>query len=282
VVGLKPTVGLVSRSGIIPINSQDTAGPMGRTVEDCAIALGAMAAEDEEDPATWATRSLSCTDYTAYLKRDGLQGMRVGVNRGHSHFYSPAQLKLFDKALEYLRKAGAQLVEGCDLDNIYDRRTFPNRAVMVYEFKAMMNAHLARYSGLPQIRTLHDIVTYNNDHPHTALRYGQDILEQCDRTTSATLTESEYLLEKGRILHAAGRDGIDRLLAENHVDVLVCPGPSDLAPISGYPIINVPAGVGEGGVAFGISFLAGAFCEGKLLTAAYAFEQASGLRVVPQ
>lgn len=281
IVGLKPTVGLISRSGILPICSQDTAGPMGRTVEDVAITLGCLVGEDPEDPATGSTAPLSYSDYTAFLDRDALRDLRIGVNRGHRSFYTDSQMALFEAAVADLKAAGATVIDGCDLDNVYDRRTFPERAVMVYEFKQALNAYLARYGGLPDRRTLHDIVRYNADHPEIALKYGQDVLERSDLQTSGRLVERQYLLEKVRIHNLAGPEGIDRQLREHDVDLLCCPGPTDLAPISGYPILNVPAGVGDDGVAFGISFYAGAFSEPMLLAAGYSYEQHSHKRVIP-
>ncbi|MBQ1511931.1 MAG: hypothetical protein IIZ52_00325, partial [Erysipelotrichaceae bacterium] len=156
---------------------------------------------------------------------------------------------------------------------------FLTAAVMHFEFKRYMDAWLADYCTLPDIRTLEDIVKYNQAHAETAIKYGQDILEAC-AATSGNLTESDYLHEKVRVLRES-RNGIDALLKEKELDVIVCPGPSAIVPTAGYPILSVPAGMAEDGRPMGLSFVGSAYSEAQLLAYGYAFEQASHLRVIP-
>ncbi|MBR3151585.1 MAG: hypothetical protein IKF46_06330 [Erysipelotrichaceae bacterium] len=280
VVGLKPTVGLISRSGIIPINYQDTAGPMGRCIEDIAILLGAMCSEDPDDPATQANEGLVFEDYTQFLKKDALKGKRVGISRVARPWYSKEQLEVFEKSLKHLEEAGAVLVDGCDLPEVVPAAGFLTAAVMHFEFKRYMDAWLADYCTLNDIRTLEDIVKYNQAHAETAIKYGQDILEAC-AATSGNLTESDYLHEKVRVLRES-RSGIDALLKEKELDVIVCPGPSAIVPTAGYPILSVPAGMAEDGRPMGLSFVGSAYSEPQLLAYGYAFEQVSQLRVIPK
>ena len=280
VVGLKPTIGLVSRSGIIPINSQDTAGPMGRTVADVAALLGAMTGEDEDDPATLSLEGIAEKDYLKYLDKDALKGVRIGVSIPENS-YTPEQIEAFKAALPYLEKAGATLVYGCTLPRVNKSGSFLARAVMLYEFRKYIDSYLAKYCSLSHIRDLGDIIEYNNRHAEAAIKYGQNILEESHRKTSGRLTESLYLSEKVRLTREAGAL-IDKTLADNEVDLVVHPIFSELPPISGYPILNIPAGIAANGLPTGLSMIAGAFSEAKLLAWGYAFEQASQLRVVPE
>lgn len=279
IVGMKPTVGLVSRSGIIPINAQDTAGPMGRTVMDVAILLNAMTGEDEHDPASMFTSSMVPKDYSKGLDENCLQGKRIGVSIPDSKWYTEEQIEAFRSALKYLEQAGAVLVEGCTLRNVSSDAGTLARPVMLNEFKQYMNAYLSEYCSDPEIRTMTDIIRYNNEHSETALKYGQDILEAGD-ALSGTLTEKEYLSDKLTAPYEA-KDIIDGLMREHHLDAIVCPGASALPPLCGYPIITVPAGCGKDGKPVGLSFIAEAFSERKLLKFAYAFEQISALRMIP-
>lgn len=282
VVGLKPTVGAVSRSGIIPINSQDTAGPMGRTVEDVAVLFGAMTGEDPDDPATLCTEGIVQRDYRGCLNPDALKGVRLGVDESMLKYYSEGQAAQFRAALACLEKAGAILVPDCRLPEIRSEGSYLTNPVLLFEFKMYMDAYLAKYCSLPGIRTLHDIVQYNRANAETAVPYGQDILEECDSHTSGTLTEPGYLRAKCSALRDAGPMGIDRVLRENTVQAIVCLGASPIPPMSGYPILSVPAGADAEGKPIGMSFIGGAFEEDKLLAFGFAYEQASRLRMVPK
>lgn len=275
VVGLKPTVGVVSRSGIIPINSQDTAGPMGRTVRDVAILLGAMTGEDADDPATLSTQGLVHTDYTQFLDADALRGRRIGVSMPQAGWLTQAQLDTYRDALTCLEKAGATLVWDCEVP------FFRASDVMSFEFKRYMDAYLAKYCSLSSIRTLHDIVAWNEAHAETAIPYGHDILTECDAHTSGRLTEPEYLTAKVRVMTETGA-AIDALLREKQLDLLAHPAALAAAAFCGYPVLNVPAGMAADGRPIGLSLIGAAFDEPKLLACGYAFEQASNLRVVPE
>ena len=184
-------------------------------------------------------------------------------------------------ALPYLEKAGATLVYGCTLPRVNKSGSFLARAVMLYEFRKYIDSYLAKYCSLSHIRNLGDIINFNNANPEAAIKYGQNILEESHRKTSGRLTENLYLSEKVRLTREAGAL-IDKTLADNEVDLVVHPIFSELPPISGYPILNIPAGIAANGLPTGLSMIAGAFSEAKLLAWGYAFEQASQLRVVPE
>ena len=282
ICGLKPTVGLVSRAGIIPICGQNTAGPMGRTVEDCAVLLGAMVTgEDPADPATGCTDHLGHRDYTQFLIPDALRGLRIGVNRVRCEpeLFPEDTEEIFERELERMRQAGAELVD-CDIPYTGLENGILSQATLLYEFQGAMDAYLARYAT-GQCRRLSDIVAYNRAHAQTALRYGQDLLEAAQYETSGRLLEQEYWEMKFEALERGGTEGIDRALRENRLDVLVCAGYSNLPPITGYPVMVVPMGVSKTGLPVGLSFYAGAFQEPVILRAAYGYEQLTHHRRMP-
>ena len=281
ICGLKPTVGLVSRSGIIPICGQDTAGPMGRTVEDCAILLNSMiCTEDENDPATVALDDMVKEDYTAYLKKDALKGMKIGVNRICSE---PALFPedigaVFEKELDVFRKAGAELTE-CDIDFTGLENGILGQATMLYEFKTAINAYMTRYAT-GRCRTLSDIIEYNKKHHKEALKYGQDLLELAEECSSGRLIETDYWKKKLEALER-GQFEIDSRIDKYGLDVIITPGYTNLPPITGYPVMVVPMGFSNNGLPLGMSFYAGAFDEAKIIEAAYGYEQATMHRRPP-
>jgi amidase len=280
-VGVKPTVGLVSRHGIIPIcASQDTAGPMTRTVADAAALLTVLAGEDERDPSTLAWERPA--GYTAFLRKDGLKGLRLGINRGYwgnFNFGIPGLVEeqegLAEEAFAAMKSAGAELIDPVNL---------PHRecdsSVLLYEFKQCLNAYLAGNPAL-RCRSLKDIIDFCGDHPRECLRYGMDILLDAQYKTSGTLTESKYLLDRAESLRHSRKEGLDKALDENKLDILVCPGVSDASPISGYPSIIVPAGHTSDRMPFGVTFVGRPFSEPLLIQAAYSYEQASKKRIPP-
>lgn len=277
IVGIKPTLGLISRSGIIPItHTQDTAGPMARTVEDAAILLGAMAGEDPADAATLRGSGGSQEDYTTYLDRNGLNGARIGINRGYEAGFSEGEKRLVSEAIEIMREAGAEIVEQTNLPHIGSDST-----VLLYEFKSAINRYLARLSPDASIRTLKDLIDYNNSHPKETLKYGQTLLIRAQFETSGTMTEPAYIRDRLQDWRRSREDGIDRLLCEHRLDALFCPGITDAAAVSGYPSVIVPAGFREDGMPFGVAFTGTAYSEPTLLRFAYAFEQASKRRKPP-
>lgn len=280
IVGIKPTVGLVSRTGIIPIaNSQDTAGPMGRTVADAAALLGAMAGEDEEDPATRASVGRTVEDYTAFLDPGGLKGRRIGVPAGRYELKDPELLPLFEAAVAVMRQAGAEVVTGVALD--------PDEAewdyqVLLYEFKPNLNAYLDRLDPRVPVHSMRELIEFNERHAEVALRHGQTLLIASE-ATSGTLTEKVYIHSRLRDRRQCRTNGIDRALREHRLDALLFPGSSGagIAAKAGYPSIAVPAGYTASGVPFGVMFTAGAFEEPLLIRLGYAFEWRTRHRRVP-
>ncbi len=275
IVGLKPTLGLVSRTGIVPLAlSQDTAGPMGRCVEDVAVLLGGIAGEDPQDAATWYRDDQRANDYTVFLDRNGLAGKRVGINTASLSEFTDSEQKQFADALEAMEKQGAILVANADID-----RFRSDRALMKYEFKVNMNHYLAK-NNPGGVRSLEELIRYNGEHRELCLKYGQDKLVESEFETSGRLTEEEYL---GAKLDCHGkRQVVEKVFSDRKLDVMVFPGVMDLPAITGFPGICVPAGYRDDGRPFGITFMALEGEEGKILSAAYAYEQATGLRREPE
>jgi len=298
-VGLKPTVGLVSRSGIIPIShSQDTAGPMCRTVTDCAILLSAIAAPDPSDPATnRRTGGPADGDYTTFLDPRGLRGARIGVARKHVWGYSPEADRVCEAALDVLHNAGAVLVDPADIPHYgeYDDDEFQ---VLVYEFKADLNAYLAAWAPDAPSKTLADLIAFNSREHDRELRYfGQEIFEMAE--DKGPLTDQAYLDAVAKCARLSRTEGLDALFDQYKLDAIVAPtgGPAwttDLVngdhfsgasstpgAVSGYPHINVPAGY-TFGLPVGLTFLGRPWSEGTLLKFAFAFEQAANARRPPR
>ncbi len=301
VVGLKPTVGLVSRTHVVPIShTQDTAGPMTRTVTDAAMMLTAMAGSDPADAAT-AEADAQASDYTAGLSADALKGMRIGVMRSQVGD-NPAIIEQFDAALAVMEAQGAVLVEIEDRgisDADQEALGEAEFLILLTEFKADLNAYLATTPKAVTTRTLADLIAYNTANAEVEMpHFGQELFEQAQ--AQAGITDPRYLEALKTTKRIAGVEGIDRLLRENDVAVLVSPtlgpawrstlgdgdtfsGPSAswLPATSGYPHLTVPMG-GIEGLPIGISFYAGKWSEGLLLKAGYAYEQASNKRLTPQ
>ncbi len=275
IVGLKPTVGLISRGGIVPLaSSQDTAGPMGRTVEDVAVLLGGLVGEDQEDPATWYRDDHREKDYTKYLDTDGLSRMRIGVNRAVLGGLSEEEQKLFEDAVSVLEKQGAVLVQDTNVD-----RFSGGYRLMKYEFKANVNHYLAKNTGSGIVKTLGEFIKYNEDHQELCLKYGQDNLQNAEFGTSGRLIEEEYLDEKIKC-HML-RDVVEEAFAEHDLEVMVFPGVMDLPAVTNFPGMIVPAGYTSEGKPFGITFMALEGEEAKLISAGYSYEQATKLRREP-
>lgn len=277
VVGIKPTLGLVSRNGIVPISyTQDTAGPMARTVQDAAILLGAMVGADPADEVTQGCGDRECTDYTEFLDKDGLRGARIGINRGYEANFTEDEKRIMSEAIEIMREAGAIIVERTDLPHVGS-----SSSVLLFEFKSALNRYLARLAPHYPIRSLQDIIDFNNRHHAQTLKYGQTLLLRAQYETSGTMTEATYINDRLQDWRRSREDGIDRLLLEHRLDALLCPGVTDAAAVSGYPSIIVPAGFRADGMPFGVAFTGTAYSEPALLRLAYAFEQASKRRKPP-
>jgi amidase len=296
VVGLKPTVGLVSRSRIVPIShSQDTAGPIAADVATAARVLGAIAGSDPADPAT-QDADAHLADYTAALKSDALKGARIGVLRFASG-WSVATDKVFEQALTVLRAQGATLVDITDLkdrDKIGDAETL----VLHTELKVDLNAYLATTPAAVKTRTLAELIAFNTAHAEREMAlFGQEAFVKAEATKG--LEDPAYRTARATSLRIAGRDGIDAMLAANHLDALVSPtmppawkidaangdqingaGAGGLAAVSGYPHLTVPMGAVMG-LPVGLSLIGPAWSEARLLAYGYAYEQAAKAKVTP-
>ncbi len=306
VVGIKPTVGLTSRAGVIPIaHSQDTVGPHGRSVADAAAVLGALVGVDPRDPATEASAGRFHADYTQFLDPNGLRGARIGVARRRYFGYSPAADRVAEAAIETMRALGATIVDPADIPTADEIATGPSEfEVLLYEFKADLNAYLAtrvpnpRFPDVPVLGSLKNLIAFNEAIAELEMPYfGQEIFEMAE--AKGPLTDEAYLtaLETSRRL--GGRDGIDAVLDQYELDALVAPTgqpawPIDLlngdhflgassspAAMAGYPLITVPAGY-ERELPIGITFMGRAYSEPTLIRLAYAFEQATQARRPPQ
>jgi amidase len=297
VVGLKPTVGLWSRTGIVPIShSQDTPGPLCRTVRDVAILLGALTGVDDEDSATSESRGKSYADYTQFLVADGLRGARIGVVR-KTFGFNAAVDALIGRALEQLKAQGAVLVDPAEIET---RGKFDDSetTVFMYELKADLNAYLARLGPRAPVHTLQEIIEFNENHREQEMRYfGQELFLKSQ--LKGPLTSQEYFDALKKNHQLARTEGIDAVMDEHKLDALVGPtggpawltdlvagdhfggGSSSFAAVAGYPNINVPAGE-VFGLPVGISFFGRAWSEPVLIRIAYAYEQASKLRKPPQ
>ena len=285
-VGIRPTVGLISRDGIIPISAtQDTAGPMTRTVQDAAILLGALTGIDPNDPATAASQGKFFKDYTPFLNPDGLVGARLGVVQDafSSKHLSNDEIALSKQAFEDFERLGAELVYGVefppnvpDLINTYYGMGFFE--VLIPEFKVGIEAYLA---SLGEDATLDDMIAFNQANAEAAIPFGQEIFE-LSQATKGDLNDPKYLAARGESIHLIGA-AVDELLESLDLDALIFP--NDLALFAGvrpgYPIITVPAGYTSAGQPFGLSLLSEAFSEPKLIELAYAYEQGTLKRLSP-
>ncbi len=296
-VGIKPTVGLVSRGGIVPIShSQDGAGPMCRTVRDAATVLGALTRVDSEDSATAASQGKSFTDYTQFLKANGLRGARIGVVRKTFGFMDAVD-KVMESALDAMKKEGAILVDPVEIETA-GKWSETESTVFMYELKANLNAYLARPGFNPPVKTLKDIIEFNEKNREKEMPYfGQDFFLKAE--AKGSLSDKEYIeaLEKNHQL--ARKEGIDATLEKHNLDALVGPtggpawltdlmdgdhfggGSSGAAAVAGYPNVTVPAGF-VFGMPVGISFFGRAWSEPVLIRLAYAFEQATKVRKAPK
>jgi amidase len=282
VVGVKPTLGLISRSGIVPIAaSQDTAGPFGRTVADVAILLGAMTGVDPEDRATRASRRHARGDYTAFLSSVTLDGVRLGVPR--TVFYerlAATEMPVIDAGLRALSDLGASLVDPADVDTARAVADFRSD-VMLYEFKRDLSRYLRSLGEASPIRSIRDLIRFNEARPHEMLRYGQ-VLLLAAQSTNGLRTET-YRRSRAEDLRLSRTDGIDRVMARERLDALVFPGWSGaaLGAKAGYPSVIVPAGYTAEGTPIGLTFLGRAWSEPTLLRLAHAFERATRRRRPP-
>jgi amidase len=297
IVAIKPTLGLVSRTGIIPVgHSQDTAGPMARTVADAAILLGALTGLDHEDPAAEAGRGRALTDYTSFLDPDGMRGARIGVARDFFDF-DPRIDALMESCIETMRELGADIVDPADVVTAGDLGE-TEFEVLLYEFKADLNAYLARLGPGAPVHSLEEVIAFNEAHRATVMPYfGQERMVAAQ--AKGPLTEQAYVDALATNHRLARDEGIDATLQAHDLEAIVAPsggpawltdwvngdhhsrGSSSPAAVAGYPNTTVPAGA-VFGLPVGISFFAGAYQEPTLIKLAYAFEQAWSARKPPQ
>lgn len=282
-VGIKPTVGLISRSGIIPIShSQDTAGPMTRTVKDAAILLGVLAGVDEHDEVTMASIGRAKSDYTVYLDVNGLKGARIGVPRDpFLTRLDESKRVLVEAAIQKMKELGAEIVEDVVLPGLQETG---NIHVLVYEFKAALNAYLRNLGERSAVHSLKDVIAFNNQHEEQALKHGQTLLVEAENT-SGTLTEPVYIEARAKDWHYSRTAGIDKVMEEYNLTALLFPNNwgAGLPAKAGYPSITVPAGyTSDEGEPVGVTFTGLAYSEPTLLRLAYAYEQATMHRRAPR
>ena len=293
-VGLKPTVGLVSRSGIIPISvSQDTAGPMGRNVSDVALLLTALAGVDEADPAGHAAAGNIPENYTSFLKADALKGKRFGLLRQAMGYNTDVDAAT-DQAVAALKSAGAEVVE-IKIDS-YEKWNGPEYEVLLYEFKDGLNTYL-KNAGATQ-GSLEALIAWNKAHAAEAMPlFGQEIFDQAQ--AKGPLTDAAYLKARDDARRLAGKDGLLAALDKNNLDAVIAPAMSPawitdpvlgdhfvgagygIAAVAGTPSITVPMGESHG-LPLGLAFMGRAWSEPELLGFAYAYEQATHARKPPQ
>ncbi len=295
IVGIKPTLGLVSRSGIIPIaHSQDTAGPMARSVRDAAILLGALTGIDPRDTATGASRGNLHPDYTQFLDPNGLRGMRIGIARQYFDI-GPTVTAVMNSSIALIKQGGAEIIDPVEFKKLEAWRDTETE-VLLYEFKADLNAYLTtRGAG---VKSLQDCIAFNRAHAQREMPYfRQELMEQAQ--DKGPLTDKDYRKALERNHRLTRKDGIDALIRKHKLDAIAGPtagpawttdwvngdrvdsGCASPPAVAGYPHITVPAGF-KFGLPLGISFFGEAWSEPKLIKIAYAFEKLSRARLQPK
>lgn len=306
IVGIKPTVGLTSRAGVIPIaHSQDTVGPHARTVADAAAVLGALVGVDPRDAATAASAGKSYTDYTQFLDPNGLRGARIGVARASYFGYSEHADRVIEGAIAAMRAAGAIIVDPADIPTAAEiAKSDAELTVLLYEFKADLNAYLATrvpnpaHPDAPKPMTLAELIAFNDGDAQDEMPYfGQELFHMAQE--KGPLTDQAYTTALETERRLGGQDGIDAVMNQYSLDALIAPTgqpawPTDLlngdhflgassspAAIAGYPLVTVPAGFVYG-LPVGVTFMGRAYSEPTLIKLAYAFEQATMARRAPR
>jgi amidase len=294
IAGVKPTVGLISRSGIVPISfTQDTPGPMARTVEDVAITLGALTGIDSTDSKTFASQGKFFTDYTGFLKKDGLKGKRIGLFKKAMGFSDKVDT-LMNKTVAYLKANGAEVV-GIEFPKglNYEDASFQ---VLLYEFKDGLNKYFAGHNG-SSVKNIKDLIQFNKSDSVELKYFDQNLLEQADQ--KGDLNSTEYKKALATMIKATRDDGIDKVMNTYKLDAIMAPtgspawktdmllgdhfvgGSSSLAAISGYPAITVPMGFIDD-LPVGVTFFGRAWNESILLEIAYSYEQGTKHRRSPK
>jgi amidase len=294
IVGIKPTLGLVSRSGVIPVaHSQDTAGPMARTVADAAALLTVLAGVDERDPATAAARVEP--DYTAFVDPEGLRGARIGAARNLAGFNDRVD-RLYDEALDAMRALGAEIVDPADVAHKGELDD-PEYEVLLYEFKADIEAYLATLGPSQPHRTLGDLIAFNREHAEEEMPFfGQEVFEQA--VEKGPLSDPTYVDALATCRRLSREEGLDATFTNHELDAIVAPsnapawlidhangdhyvgGESTFAAVAGYPNVTVPMGFAFE-MPIGLSFMGRPWTEGTLIRLASAFERATEHRRPP-
>jgi len=277
IVGIKPTMGLVGRSGIIPISSTfDTAGPMVRTVRDAAVLLSVIAQPDPDDAAT-QVREYEPVDYTKFLDKNGLEGVKIGIVKAKpSDDSNMAEEKraALDSLYKAVSDAGAVLVDDIELD--FEAKAW---VIMHNEFKACLNYYLSTLNGSSSMKTLQDIVEYNQSNAAVALKYGQGRLLQSQNAASGTFTETSYIEAIKRRDEAI--KWLDKVFDDRGVDIMLCETFAGIAPYTGFPSMTIPIGQRHDNVPIGSYWIARRFDEAMLFKVTYAVEQMLGLTLRP-
>jgi amidase len=280
-VGIKPTVGLVSRRGIIPIShTQDTAGPMARTVKDAVLLLNILTGPDDKDPITLTNSTCSHLDFTAYLDTEGLKGKRIGIVRdGPFDFLSNDKIKVMETAINKLTDLGAIVMDQVEIPSMKRQWSYD---VLTYDFKADLNGYLKNLPASFPIRSLKDVIDFNLQNEEIMLKYGQKTLLKAEET-SGNLNEYVYIKALEEDQYYSTEQGMDALIKQYQLDAIVSPNNMGAAipAKAGYPSITVPAGFCAKGEPVGITFTGLAFSEPILISMAYAYEQATKLRKAP-
>src|SRR5467141_3956282 len=296
-VGIKPTLGLISRAGIIPIaHSQDTGGPMCRTVTDAAILLGALTGTDSRDEATKASAGKSFADYGKFLDANGLKGARIGVHRKGFGF-NDAVDKLMTDCIDIIKRRGAMVIDPADIPT-QGKFDDSELEVLLYEFKADLNSYLASLGPRAPVKSLKEIIDFNEQYRDREMPYfGQDLFIKAQ--AKGPLTDKAYRTALAKDQRMSRKEGIDFVMDKNKLDALIAPtggpawttdwingdhftgGYSTASAVAGYPHITVPAGYVRG-LPVGISFFGRAWSEPTLFKLAFAFEQATKARRAPQ
>ena len=283
VVGIKPTVGLISRRGIIPFTySQDTAGPFARTVTDAAILLGSLTGIDEKDVATRKSEGIAEHDYTKYLDVNGLNGTKIGVyNNAPKDYYKSGEYdeNLFKETIEVLRSKGATVVEDINIPSFHREWSW---GVSLYELKHSLDNYLSKLPSTIPVHSISELMEFNENIAERALRYGQTKLER-RKDFPNTLRNPQYLNARLEDIYFSQEQGIDFALEKYNLDAILFPSyiGSTICAKAGYPSIAIPAGYMDNGRPFGITLASTAFHEGTLIKLAYAFEQATKHRKSP-
>jgi amidase len=297
IVGIKPTLGLLSRSGMIPIShSQDTAGPMARTVTDAAILLGAMSGVDEKDPATKMSGKRGLSDYTKFLEINGLKGARIGVARNMAG-NDPRIIHIFETCIDVMKQQGAVIVDPANVPN-FNKFGKTELEVLHHEFKAGLNKYLA--AAKVRVKSMADVIKFNEENKERVLQYfGQEHMLTAQEMGS--LSDKKYRAARARNLLLTRKNGMDAVMNKYKLDALIVPsgGPAwmidlangdavnwdmestSVAAVAGYPHLTVPAGYILG-LPVGLSFFAKAWQEPTLIKLAFAFEQATKMRKPPE